>query len=409
VRRRLRLAWVSPSASRRCSPALLPAPARAADHNDPNAVNSIFADIPVSAADLYDLFGFPSDDRAGGEKVVLALTFASVPETGVLDPTCSTACASPPRRVCARARSRSRASRPSSAGSRRWRSATCGWRRRRCACARRPGKVKVDFIGFAPAALRRDDRHQPGGGHRDARRPHHQDLRRRPRRRLLQRPAGFFRSINYAPQFYHVPLARPSACASCRSQDAARARGQHALQLRPANPQHGSACKTDLPPAPYEWKGNATSGRQRQLPLRLQRQGRAGGRNVNAIILEIPLAFLTKRRRRTASSTPGARAGYQGLGQGAGDPRPRRHAGAPWWALLLPAVLWIVGLLAGAAQRAAHASGGGSASRASPSASSPPRRSWSFFRSSTMMGTPTPSCGPYKLVDTDGLPFATPA
>src|SRR6185436_1280241 len=29
---------------------------------------------------------FPSDDRTGGEKVVLALTFASVPETGVLDP-----------------------------------------------------------------------------------------------------------------------------------------------------------------------------------------------------------------------------------------------------------------------------------------------------------------------------------
>jgi len=28
----------------------------AADHNDPNAVNSIFSDIDVSAADLYDLF-----------------------------------------------------------------------------------------------------------------------------------------------------------------------------------------------------------------------------------------------------------------------------------------------------------------------------------------------------------------
>ena len=26
----------------------------AADHNDPNAINSIFSDIPVSAADLYD-------------------------------------------------------------------------------------------------------------------------------------------------------------------------------------------------------------------------------------------------------------------------------------------------------------------------------------------------------------------
>src|SRR5215204_6056776 len=56
-----------------------------ADHNDPNAVNSIFSDIDVSAADLYDLFGFPSDDTTGGEKVVIALTFASVPETCVFD------------------------------------------------------------------------------------------------------------------------------------------------------------------------------------------------------------------------------------------------------------------------------------------------------------------------------------
>lgn len=56
-----------------------------ADHNDPNAVNSIFSDINVSAADLYDLFGFPSDDKTGGEKVLIALTFAAVPEAGTLD------------------------------------------------------------------------------------------------------------------------------------------------------------------------------------------------------------------------------------------------------------------------------------------------------------------------------------
>ena len=56
-----------------------------ADHNDPNAVNTIFSDIDVSAADLYDLFGFPSDDTEGGEKVVVALTFAAVPRAGVLD------------------------------------------------------------------------------------------------------------------------------------------------------------------------------------------------------------------------------------------------------------------------------------------------------------------------------------
>src|SRR5262249_29538245 len=57
----------------------------AADHNDPNSINSIFSDIDVSAADLYDLFGFPSNSTAGGEKVVGALTFASVPKAGVFD------------------------------------------------------------------------------------------------------------------------------------------------------------------------------------------------------------------------------------------------------------------------------------------------------------------------------------
>src|SRR3954453_22644120 len=61
-------------------------PAPAADHNDPIAINSICDQVPPNAADLYDLFGFPSDDRTGGEKVVVALTFASVPATGVFDP-----------------------------------------------------------------------------------------------------------------------------------------------------------------------------------------------------------------------------------------------------------------------------------------------------------------------------------
>ena len=54
-----------------------------ADHNDPNAVNHIFSDIDYSPADLYDLFGWPIN---GGEKVVFALTFASAPAAGVLDP-----------------------------------------------------------------------------------------------------------------------------------------------------------------------------------------------------------------------------------------------------------------------------------------------------------------------------------
>jgi FAD/FMN-containing dehydrogenase len=51
------------------------------DHNDPNAVNSIFSDIDVSAADLYDIFGFPTTDGSGTDRVVIALTFAAVPQT----------------------------------------------------------------------------------------------------------------------------------------------------------------------------------------------------------------------------------------------------------------------------------------------------------------------------------------
>ena len=42
-----------------------------ADHNDPNSVNSIFSDIDISAADVYDMFGYPSD-ATDEEKVVLA-------------------------------------------------------------------------------------------------------------------------------------------------------------------------------------------------------------------------------------------------------------------------------------------------------------------------------------------------
>src|SRR5215467_12834959 len=53
-----------------------------ADHNDPNAVNQIFSDVDYSPADLYDLFGWPTQ---GSKNVVFALTFASAPSAGVLD------------------------------------------------------------------------------------------------------------------------------------------------------------------------------------------------------------------------------------------------------------------------------------------------------------------------------------
>ena len=64
----------------------IPASTRAADHNDPNPINSIFSDVALDPGDLYDFFGFPSPDETGGEKVVVALTFAPAPQAGVLDP-----------------------------------------------------------------------------------------------------------------------------------------------------------------------------------------------------------------------------------------------------------------------------------------------------------------------------------
>ena len=60
-----------------------------ADHNDPNAVNSIFSDIDYSAADLYDMFGFPTDN---GRSALLALTFSATPKAGELDGDLCIAC-----------------------------------------------------------------------------------------------------------------------------------------------------------------------------------------------------------------------------------------------------------------------------------------------------------------------------
>src|SRR5262249_50236237 len=63
----------------------LPRLVSAADHNDPNSINSIFYDLQPSPADLYDLFGWPSDEP-GEERVIVALTFGAVPAAGKLDP-----------------------------------------------------------------------------------------------------------------------------------------------------------------------------------------------------------------------------------------------------------------------------------------------------------------------------------
>lgn len=56
-----------------------------ADHNDPIAVNTIFSDIDVSAADSTTSLASPAMTPKAMGKVVVALTFAAVPRAGTLD------------------------------------------------------------------------------------------------------------------------------------------------------------------------------------------------------------------------------------------------------------------------------------------------------------------------------------
>ena len=387
--------------------ALLPPGARAADHNDPNAVNSIFADVPLSAADLYDLFGFPSDDRAGGEKVVLALTFAPVPHTGVLDADLlyRVRVTTAPRLApeLRQEQSFQAFERWLAAVEKRYGRLEAPEVRVRSAG---PGKVKVDFIGFAPGpfsqtidANRAVEVATPDGhaievfvgGRDDA---------------FFNDLPGFFRSINYAPQFYHVPLSAPVGLRELPiPKTLLELEGNTLFNYDPANPRHGSGVKTDLPPGPYGWNGDSyrkdANGNYRFVYSGKDAQA---GHNVNAIILEIPLAFLTKAPQTDrVVNAWGESWVTKASGQAPAIPE-RGATGRPWWALLLPALLWTVGLLL--VLRNA------------------PRTRWRWvgfaslalgvvaaaafmviFRSSTM-GRGDAELRAYKLVDTDGLPFS---
>src|SRR6266567_5089768 len=269
-----------------------------ADHNDPNAVNSIFSDIDVSAADLYDLFGFPSDDTTGGEKVVIALTFASVPKPGVLDNDMLYRI-----RVSAEPRVVSPAKDYHSLK----------------ALLRYFDALKDKYLGpLGPAEIRvtvdQSNRatvrfiNFPGasfatvididktltidtpdgfaikafvGGRDDA---------------FFNDLTGFFRSINYAPQFYHVPHTMTEARELKIPKTLLELEGNDLFNYDPKFPEWGyHGVKKNLPPGPLTWNGNKfrkdEKGNFRFVYSGIDCQA---GKNINAIILEIPLAFITK-------------------------------------------------------------------------------------------------------------------
>ena len=272
----------------------------AADHNDPNAINSIFADVPVNAADLYDLFGWPSDDRQGGDKVVLALTFAPVPKAGQLDPDMLYRVRiDPDPRPALPAKN----DESLDAVLRYAKALTDKYVKLKAAEVRvkagAAGKAELDFIGFPTgdfsqvvATNRVETVKTPDGqtiqvyvgGRDDA---------------FFNDLPGFFRSINYAPQFYHVPHADTAHRELAIPKTLLELDGNRLFNFDPAKPALGQGLKEDLPAGPLTLSGDRfyqdENGNYRFVYSGKDAQA---GRNINAIILEIPLAYLTKAPRK---------------------------------------------------------------------------------------------------------------
>jgi len=268
-----------------------------ADHNDPNAVNSIFSDIDHSPADLYDLFGFPSKDTAGGEKVVIALTFASVPEPGVLDSDLlyRIRMAAHPRVVWPAHDefTLDALGRYFDAVKDKYLGELKTSEIRVTIDPAQKATVKfIDFPGgsFSTVvdigkvlAIQTPDGYNIQafiGGRDDA---------------FFNDLTGFFRSINYAPQFYHVPHTMTEARELPIPKTLLELDGNDLFNYDPNNPLLGHTVKQNLPPGPWTWKGDKfkkdADGNYRFVYTGMDAQA---GKNVNAIILEIPMAFITR-------------------------------------------------------------------------------------------------------------------
>ena len=275
-----------------------------ADHNDPNAVNTIFSDIDVSAADLYDIFGFPSDDTDGGERVVVALTFASVPAPGVFDTDML-------YRIQVHAAPR--VVRPLADHSLEALLEYFDAVKEKYLGNFRPSEIRVTVDESNRAALRFIN--FPGGSFSavvetnrvlDIDTPDGHSIKTFIGGRddaFFNDLTGFFRSINYAPQFYHVPHTMAWARELPIPKTLLELEGNDLFNFDPEDPDWGylhvngkpNGSKRELPEGPLTWDGDRfrkdEHGNYRFVYSGFDCQN---GKNVNAIILEIPLAFITR-------------------------------------------------------------------------------------------------------------------
>lgn len=269
-----------------------------ADHNDPNAVNSIFSDIDVSAADLYDIFGFPSDDSSPDEKVVIALTFAAAPHTGILDSDILyRILIAPDRRFV-----RSAGADASLEGF----LAYLATVKNKYLSVLKPSEVRVTVDRDNQAHIR--FLNFSGGSFSAVVATKQSVTLRSPGRQPIKIFIGgrddaffydlpvFFRSINYAPQFYHVPHTMPDVRELKIPKTFLELEGNDLFNYNLSQPEWGRGVKRELPSGPLIWNGN----RFKKDPngnFRFVYSGKdaRAGQNCNAIILELPVAFLTDR------------------------------------------------------------------------------------------------------------------
>jgi hypothetical protein len=265
----------------------------AADHNDPNAINSIFFQIEANPADLYDLYGFPTD-APGQENVVIALTFASLPDTGVFDPDLLYRILISPNPRPA----------PPLKGH-----ATLP------ALFSYFDAVTKKYFNLKPAEVRvtvDENKHAhiqflrfPGGNFDkviETNKAETVDLGGKSIKLFVggrddaffNDLPGFFRSINYAPQFYNVPVTMTEARELPIPKTLLELEGNDLFNFDPANPNLGYTMKKDLPPGPWTWKGDKFK-KDAKGNYRFVYSGKdnRAGKNINAVIVELPLSFLT--------------------------------------------------------------------------------------------------------------------
>lgn len=269
-----------------------------ADHNDPNAVNTIFSDIEPSAADVYDMFGYPRTGDDGGESLVTALTFASVPRAGTFDTDLLYRIHYTAHRRVVPPSAEEHSLDTILAYIESVRQKYLGvWVSSEVrVTVDAAGTGTVQFKGFPcgdftatvtvnqPATVESPDGQRVKvflGGRDDA---------------FFNDLTGFFRSINYAPQFYHVPHDMPEARELPIPKTLIELEGNDLFNFDPANPQLGHlGVKQDLPPGPWTWNGDRfkkdADGNYRFVYTGVDAQA---GKNVNAIVLEMPLGFVTR-------------------------------------------------------------------------------------------------------------------